>query len=134
MRQCVSPRATFFDHRLVRLAILLFGGYLAWQMSHNILNLWSAKLRVETAEQQVAGLKAKRKALLTQISQASSSGFIERQAREKLGYVGQGQVVLVLPEDEVKKLSQTLREAYLKPQTLPTELPNWQRWWNYFFL
>lgn len=122
----------FLNNRLVRLGILILGGYLALQISRNLLTLWSAKDRVAEAETRLSELEQKNRLLKEKQREATTPEFVERQAREKLGLVKKGEVILVLPQEEVKKLAESLREEYLKPEVATSEIPNWQRWWRLF--
>lgn len=63
-----------------------------------------------------------------QLKIIQSDEFVEKQLRNKLGLVKEGEIVVVLPEAEiVKKLSPVIpEEEEVKPK------PNWQRWVELF--
>ncbi len=120
------------NHRLVRLATLLVGGYIIVTTSRNILTLWSARDRVIQAQNRLKDLQTQEQELTRQIAQVDNPAFVEREARDKLGMVKPGEVVLVLPQDEVNKLAQSLRDQYLKSAEPPPEVPTWQKWLKLF--
>ena len=68
------------------------------------------------------------KKLEEQVKIVQSDEFVEKQLRNKLGLVREGEMVIVLPEAEiVKKLSPVIPE---KEETKPK--PNWQKWMELF--
>ncbi|MFZ3301652.1 MAG: septum formation initiator family protein [Microgenomates group bacterium] len=66
--------------------------------------------------------------LAEQLQLTSSSEFVEKQMRNKLGLAKEGEIIIVLPEpDIVKRLTPILpkdEEVKLKP--------NWQKWLELF--
>lgn len=64
-----------------------------------------------------------------QLSETESSQFVDKQLRDKLGFAKEGEVVIVLPEqNELKKLAppKIIEEEYV-PQA------NWEKWKKLFF-
>lgn len=119
-------------HRLVRILALVIGGYIILQTSRNIISLWSARNRVVQAQKRLQEVQKQKEKLEQEISQVDSSAFVEREARDKLGLVKEGEVILVLPQDEVNKLAQSLRDESTKLDQTSPELPNWQKWLKLF--
>ncbi len=77
--------------------------------------------------EQAAALKridAENARLKSQLSQAQSTVFVENEARDKLGLVKPGEVVVMIGR-QVSTASDSLN-----PQTA---LPRWQQWWQLFF-
>lgn len=61
-------------------------------------------------------------ALQASLKEATSPAYIEKQAREKLGLVKEGDTVILLSTPAVQKKSGTAEHQ-----------SNWEQWWNLFF-
>jgi cell division protein FtsB len=67
----------------------------------------------------------KNRQLKDRLKEATSSAFVEKQAREKLGLAMPGDTIVLL--GEVKPTVNTT-------QVISEEMaPNWKRWWRLFF-
>lgn len=121
-----------FDLKITRLAAIVIGGYIIVTTVRNIANLWSARSRITQAQEKLADLQAQNIKLNQEIAQAGNPTFIEREARDKLGFVKEGEVILVLPQDEVNKIAQGLRADSAKSAEPATEIPTWRLWLKLF--
>jgi len=100
------------------------------------LGISRSVIRKVEIEREIAALKADIKAvdgkndeLRRVISYFGTPEFKEREARLRLGLQKPGENVIVIPN-----LAQSLPGAAgLTNQPLNTDLPNWHRWFNYFF-
>lgn len=83
---------------------------------------------IEKTNSRLEKLKEENLALEKQVEITKSDEFIEKQLRDKLGLVKEGEIILVLPEDEVvKKFSPNIPESdSVKPKA------NWQKWLDIF--
>lgn len=78
---------------------------------------------VETLHQ----LEIKNKQLRLELEYVKSPEFIERQARDKLGLVKEGETLIIIPEEKLRQILQ-------KDQKLDEiRLPNPVGWWKLFF-
>jgi cell division protein FtsB len=112
-------------------------GYAAWgliiifsvSIFKNINRVMNIKKQVEVERQKVEKIKAENESLQAQIDEAQSQDFIEKQMRDKLGLTKEGEVVVILPDEEiVKNLAPSLTSI---GSTLPD--PNWVKWKKLFF-
>jgi cell division protein FtsB len=112
-------------------------GYLVWLLAalllistfRNISRVAAIRSDVEKERQKLEKIKAENASLEAQIAKAQSSGFIEQQLRDKLGLVKEGEVIVVLPdEDTLRKLAPP---QLIEENTLPD--PNWKKWEKLFF-
>lgn len=82
---------------------------------------------------QKRGIVAERKAVLTaeeakradleqQLREATSSAFVERAAREKLGLVREGETVVIMDQTQASGSSDINQST-----------PSWKQWWGLFF-
>lgn len=83
---------------------------------------------IQKSQSKLMKAEEENKKLEEQVKIVQSDEFIEKQLRNKLGLVKEGEMVIVLPEAEiVKKLSPVIpEEEVIRPK------PNWQRWWELF--
>lgn len=83
---------------------------------------------IEKTKIKISKVEEENRRLEEQLNIVRSEEYLEKQLRDKLGLVKEGEVVLVLPEpDIVRKLSpQIPEEEELKPK------PNWQKWLEMF--
>jgi hypothetical protein len=96
--------------------------------------LQSAHLETQRAEleAEVAQLEAENQYLLGAVEYVESDLYIERVAREELGYAREGEtVVLPVFVAPTPTPPPTTPEAEVPPS--PTPQPNWHGWWQSFF-
>jgi cell division protein FtsB len=86
------------------------------------------KALVRRNEAKLEKIQKENEKLEEQLKIIQSDEFVEKQLRNKLGLVKEGEIVVVLPEaDIVKRLSPIIpEEEEVKPK------PNWQRWIDLF--
>lgn len=121
-----------FNLKLTKLIVLVLGIYISIQMGRNLLTLWGAKSRVTEAEDNLKKLQLKNQMIKDQEKEVGTPEFAERQAREKLGLIKEGEVIFVLPPEEIKKLADSMREEYFQKEQNHEELTNWQKWRKFF--
>jgi len=66
--------------------------------------------------------------LQKKITETQSDEFIEKQIRDKLGLVKEGEIVVVLPDEEI--LRSLAPKIEVEQDSLPD--PNWKRWLKLF--
>jgi len=95
--------------------------YQNWRINQQILNL----------EKEVTEIEAENQKLSDLIAYFQTQTFKEQEAREKLGLVMEGEKVLVIPEP--KGSSDNIVSEMTKEKQKEDNLPNYQKWWNFFF-
>lgn len=118
------------------IAVSKIAGYIIWLLiillSISVVrNVAKAReIRSEIAKEQakVDKVKAENAALQKQIQETQNAAFIEKEVRDKLGLVKEGEAIVILPdEDTLKKLAPvTPTEENILPD------PIWQRWLKLF--
>ena len=61
--------------------------------------------------------------LKERLAEITSPEFVEREAREKLGYGKEGETLLVLPNQNSTQYSE---------KSAQEEGPNWRKWWKLY--
>lgn len=93
----------------------------------NIFKLFSVEDRIEGIKDKIVLEEKEREDLLRRNDEINTPGFIEEEARDKLGFVKEGEVVVVLPPDDyLRSLVPRLEEES------SVDLPNWIKWWKLF--
>lgn len=113
----------------LRLVIIVIGLFIAVALAKNIFTLLKAEGRISDLKQRVEEEEKKRSELSSQKVEVSSSGFIEKEARDTLGLSKEGESIVVLPPQEFLK-------GLVKPVTDDNSIenkPNWQKWLELFF-
>lgn len=83
---------------------------------------------VEGERRKIEKIKKENEELEKQVSEIQGVEFMEKQLRDKLGLVKEGETIVVLPDEEtLKKLAP---KAYEEEDTLPD--PNWKKWLKLF--
>ncbi len=125
-----SEAMRFFHHRFFRIGILLLGIFAFTGMVRSLYGQWHRRDIVEERRQAVAKLEVENKRLVDRLTEATGSAFVEKQARNKLGLVRQGEVVVLMEKPE------GVFEPLATPGAILEANPpesNWKLWWKLFF-
>jgi cell division protein FtsB len=109
--------------RLIKPIIWFVSLLLVVSLTRSVVSLLAKKDIVRTQKEELARLEEENKKLEDALSQAQTPEFVERTAREKLGLVKDGEVVVMLPQGAAGEDTQAQTES----------LPNWKQWWGLFF-
>lgn len=97
-------------------------------LARNVLKIRKSEQKIRQAEEGVAKLKMENEELQQKLGETTQAEYVEKQLRDKLGLAREGEIVVVLPDDE------TLRKLAPKPveeeETLPD--PTWRKWIHLF--
>ena len=110
--------------------ILLFLAFLfIVSLIRNILRINRANKEILRAEERVDESIAENNELKVKVEELRSPEFQEVQLRDKLDLAKEGEIVVVLPDEEIlRKLApKRIEEENILPD------PNWKRWMNLFF-
>lgn len=109
--------------KLLLLTVIVLMVVIDVNLVREIVRLARSQRRLSEAESRVLSLQKENEVLKDQSRTVASDRFIEKEAREKLGLVWPGEVVVYLPEKEKKAVA----------TSPPDDRPNWQKWWGTFF-
>lgn len=114
----------YFLYLVVLILILLTAS-----LVRNILRILQAEDRVGEVRQRVESLGQENRKLKEELEKVESEAYVEFQARDKLGLTREGEIVVVLPDEEIlRKIAPRIEE---EEETLPD--PTWQRWLKLFY-
>ena len=93
------------------------------RLTGNVWRLWKAGDRIKQAELEVRSQESENQKLQKRLAEVQSPEFIEREAKEKLGLVKEGEEIVILPET---KLEPSFAKASEGRQS------NWRKWWKLY--
>jgi len=95
----------------------------------NFSKIGGAKKRIDAAQERVTRLKEENEEAKKRLAEVKGEEYIEKQLRDKLGLAKEGEIVIVLPDEEtLRKIAPTLAE---EEDVLPD--PTWKKWLKLFF-
>ena len=115
----------FLQHRVVRGIVFVLSLIVVAGVIRSVVSIYQKRGIVAERQAVLQAEEAKHAALMQELQEATSSAFIEREAREKLGLVKPGEQVVIL--DQSKLLSTD------KNTEGPPPPPPWEQWWQLFF-
>ncbi len=114
---------THMNVNLRSIVIWLISLGLCLSASGTIVNHWQRKEIVRERERDLARLKEENRSLKLALEESKQESYVERIARDKLGLVKDGEIVVIMPEN---------RRAMGDGRTVDTG-PNWRKWLNLFY-
>lgn len=109
--------------RFVRIAVTIVSLGLAVSAGRTIVELWQRRDVVGDRERELAKIKAENTSLEGALGDIASDAYVERVARDQLGMVREGEVIVMLPEGGV----------HTEKNEAQKDIPNWRKWWSLFF-
>jgi len=111
------------NYLIIGLIVLLF-----LSISKNFTGASKVNQKIAEKESKAQKLKEEQERLKKQLETVQSDAYIEKQLRDKLNLAKEGEVVVVLPPEEVlRKFAPHYEE---EEDTLPD--PNWKKWMKLF--
>lgn len=112
-----------------KLGVLLIAFLLTTSLIRTIITISSADKKIEEVKKRVERLKQENETLKKEVDKTTTSEFLEKAARDKLGLAKPGEAVIVLPDEEtLKKMAPKID----REEEIALPLPNWQKWLNLF--
>jgi cell division protein FtsB len=111
--------------KAIRWAVLIIGIIITVRLINNITRLVNVGGRVTQEEKKLADAQLLNKQLKESLLEVQTPQFMEREAREKLGYGKPGEVVLVIPDN--------LNPKSVNQGSKSDEEPNWVKWRKLYF-
>jgi len=101
---------------------------LAFSVIRNVRKAISIRSEIAREQVKVDKIKEENARLEREILQTQSGAFIEKQVRDRLGLVKEGEAIVVLPDEEI--LRRLAPQIPPESDTLPD--PNWKKWIQLF--
>lgn len=120
----IKEKLSNYSKYLLILGVII----VAISLIRNILKAINIRNRIKEEEREVEVLKKEKEELEKKVAEAESDAYIEKQLRDKLGLAKEGEIVLILPEDEIlRKIAPVVQE---EEDFLPD--PTWKKWFKLF--
>jgi len=108
----------------IRVLIGLVVLYLLYVVSKTMYQSYQVRKEVDDLKTSIAETQLSNKQLSEQIVYYQSASYQEKIARERMGLMKPGEnVIVILPEEKPKEVVKDPDDG----------LPNYQKWWNFFF-
>ncbi len=115
-----------FRHPLFRIALVVVSVVAIVNFSRSILSIWQKRGIVGDRRLVLEAEGKRSEELKRELSRVQSPEYVEREAREKLGMMREGEtVVLIRPINQSDQLKTTEKKE--------ESLPKWKQWWRLFF-
>ena len=113
----------YFRYIMILVAVVFI-----FSLMGNIVKIRNINSRVERAQERVDKLKAENAELEIRVGEVKNDFFVEKKLRDSLGLAKEGEIVIVLPDEDV------LRKLAPKGESKVEELPeaNWEKWIEIF--
>lgn len=98
-------------------------------LTRNIVKVREAKERLKEKEEYIEKTRKENEELGQRVDIFKSEEFIEKQLRDKLGLAKEGEIIIVLPDEET--ISKFAPSDEKEEEILPD--PNWKKWLKLFF-
>ncbi len=112
--------------QVVYLGIIIVGLILSFSLIRNLYNSYQNYQILASAQSKLTKLQQENAQIKTDLTQVNDPNYIEKEARERLGLVKPGEVVVILPSP-----GQTEATEAATPVNLPR--PVWRQWLGLFF-
>ena len=90
----------------------------------SIVDHWQKQGIIAERREALMQEEERNRELITKLEEATSAAFIEKEAREKLGLVKEGDTIVLMPNDKLQMTNESNTQE---------NLPNWKKWWRLFF-
>ncbi len=108
---------------ILQLLMIAFGLWLIVVFTRQFLEFFDSGDRIDQTQMEVQKLEAENAKLKEEKAYRQTNFFIEKEAREKLGYGISGESTVIFKQE------QATPEAEVKTE----EIPNWKKWLDYLF-
>lgn len=119
-------------HILMLLLIVLTASLLV-SFVHQVMKSSRLEAKKHELATEVTELEAETRRLQDAVEYAESDSYVERVAREQLGYSREGDTV-IFPQFRSPTPETQDKPSHTQVRSSPHARPNWQRWWEALFV
>ena len=109
--------------------VILVVFVLAISLVRNLNKIFEAKNRIKEEAAKLEKLEEENKRIKESIASVQTQEYKEKQIRDKLGLVKEGELIVVLPDEET--LRKLAPQEEVEKETLPD--PTWKKWLKLFY-
>lgn len=112
----------------IRWIVILVSLFMIISLSRSVGDLWGRRNIVEQEQKRLSELEKKHEELVEKYDLVQTPGFVEREARDRLGMAKEGDTIILMDQSSVGAYSpKGTGDGSLE------ELSNWKQWWEVFF-
>ncbi|OGE14168.1 hypothetical protein A3F00_05305 [Candidatus Daviesbacteria bacterium RIFCSPHIGHO2_12_FULL_37_11] len=100
---------------------------ITWNIIGQIISTLKSGERLNNAVSELHNLEVKNKELKEKLEEVKNPDFIETQARDKLGLVREGEILVIIPQEKIDSILGLTKKAE------EVRLQNWKGWLKLFF-
>ncbi|MBU1326534.1 septum formation initiator family protein [Patescibacteria group bacterium] len=119
--------------RLFRLIAIIVSFILVVNVSRSMYSLWAKQDMVRERKDVLTQLQKENEELHRKLDDVQSQEFVEKEARNKLGLVKEGETIIIMPNDPSAGSGQANLQMTNGEKQKEERVPNWQKWWGLFF-
>ena len=117
-----------FRGKLTKYALIVLLVIFSTSLARNIAKIKKFNKAISDKQEKIDKIRKENEEIKKKLEEAESQAYIEKQLRDSLGLAKEGEMVVVLPDDEVlRSLAPKLEE---EENVLPD--PTWKRWLKLF--
>lgn len=124
----VGRRGKLSKMKLKLLLLFLFTLLMVVGGVRTVLMTFKSRERLVQLEREVEQLRREDLSLKEELSYREGDDFLEKEARERLKMVKEGEKLVILPEN-LKVLGEQAQEE----KAVKAAIPVWRQWWELFF-
>lgn len=115
--------------------VLLVIGYIVFSVGRSVMKNYTMNKKIYDLEAKVAALDQEKAYLNNLIAYYKTDTFKELKTREELGFLKPGEKVISVPvePDDIPSGERSDFLLSVQPSLEEQPLPNYQKWYNYFF-
>lgn len=110
---------------VVRFIVIFASAIMSFGLIRTLVDTWQKGDVVGKQRSELEAIERQHAELENKLKEATSSSFVEREARNKLGFIKEGETVILMgtptPEENGPQNS------------TGTPLSRWEKWWKLFF-
>jgi len=108
--------------------LLILLGIFILSIVRNFERVREAEMLAKEGEDEVRKLRDDQEKLKEEIEKVQSEEFVEKQLRDTLGMAKEGEIIIILPEDDIVR--KFAPKVEMEEEVLPD--PNWKKWVKLF--
>jgi cell division protein FtsB len=107
---------------IISIVIFLVGLGTAVRLALGVVRLAQSGRRIDVTQKELAEAKEENSRLKNELQRVSGDTYILGEAKEKLGLGEKGEVVVILPQEQI--------DSSQLPISDQVKVANWRLWWN----
>jgi len=109
--------------RRFQIILIVVSAFLILSLGSSVTDLWSRRDILTIRQAKLSELQKENGILKKKLQEVETPGFVEREARERLGLSKPEETVVILKDPQME----------VRPASEEDIRPHWKQWWEVFF-